>query len=326
MANIATTFLGLDLPSPVIASSSGLTQSVENLKKAEENGAGAVILKSLFEEQINFEAGHMLSQSKDYPEAEDYIRNYAKHNSVDEYIRLIRKAKEAIDIPVIASINCVSARDWTGFAKTIENAGADALELNINIIPDNGDTESLSYESKYYEIAEAVIEKIDIHVITKIGPHFTNLLRVVKQLQFRGVKAVTLFNRFYEPDINIDNMEMVSASVFSRDTDIRHSLRWVGMVSGNLKRIEVSASTGIHDGGAAIKQLLAGAQTTQVCSVLYRNGFSAISEINNEIEEWMEEHDFKSIEDFRGKMSYKNIDNPQMYERSQFMKYFSSVE
>ncbi|HKK68920.1 MAG TPA: dihydroorotate dehydrogenase-like protein [Bacteroidales bacterium] len=326
MANIATTFLGLDLPSPVIASSSGLTQSVENLKKAEENGAGAVILKSLFEEQINFEAGHMLSQSKDYPEAEDYIRNYAKHNSVDEYIRLIRKAKEAIDIPVIASINCVSARDWTGFASRIEEAGADALELNINIIPDNGDTESLTYESKYYEIAEAVLKKVNIPLIIKIGPHFTNLLRMVKQLQFRGVKAVTLFNRFYEPDINIDKMEMVSASVFSRDTDIRHSLRWVGMVSGNLKRIEVSASTGIHDGGAAIKQLLAGAQTTQVCSVLYRNGFSAISEINNEIEEWMEEHDFKSIEDFRGKMSYKNIDNPQMYERSQFMKYFSSVE
>jgi dihydroorotate dehydrogenase (fumarate) len=326
MANIATTFLGLDLPSPVIASSSGLTQSAENIKKAEENGAGAVILKSLFEEQINFEAGHMLSQSNDYPEAEDYIRNYAKHNSLDAYIRLIRDAKKAVNIPVIASINCISAKDWTGFATRIEEAGADALELNINIIPDNGDTESLTYESKYYEIAEAVLKKVNIPLIIKIGPHFTNLLRMVKQLQFRGVKAVTLFNRFYEPDINIDKMEMVSASVFSRDTDIRHSLRWVGMVSGNMKRIEVSASTGIHDGGAAIKQLLAGAQTTQVCSVLYRNGFSAISEINNEIEEWMEEHDFKSIEDFRGKMSYKNINNPQMYERSQFMKYFSSVE
>ncbi|MFP4665092.1 MAG: dihydroorotate dehydrogenase-like protein [Bacteroidales bacterium] len=326
MANIATNFLGLELKSPVIASSSGLTQSIDNIKKIEENGAGAVILKSLFEEQINFEAGHMLSQSKAYPEAEDYIRNYAKHNSVDEYIKLIRNAKSEVDIPIIASINCVSANDWTNFATRIEDAGADAIELNVNIIPDNGDTEGLTYETKYYDIAEAVMSKVNIPLIMKIGPHFTNILRLVKQLQFRGVKAVTLFNRFYEPDINIDKMEMVSASVFSRETDLRHSLRWVGMVSGQMKRIEVSASTGIHDGAAAIKQLLAGAQTTQVCSVMYKNGIASIHEINNEIEEWMEEHAYKDIEDFRGKLSYKNLKNPQMYERSQFMKYFSSVE
>jgi dihydroorotate dehydrogenase (fumarate) len=326
MTNITTKFLGMELKSPVVVSSSGLTKSVESLKEMESFGAGAVILKSLFEEQINVEAGRLISQSHDYPEAEDYIRGYAKYNSVDEYLKLIRDAKASINIPVIASINCVSSKDWTGFAKKIQDAGADALELNINIIPENGDIESLKIETIYYDIVEKVLEEIDIPLAVKIGPHFTNIMRLVKQLQFRGVKAVTLFNRFYEPEINIDKMEMVSASVFSKDTDIRHSLRWVGMVSGSIKNIEVAASTGIHDGGAVVKQLLAGAQVTQVCSVLYKKGAKQIKILNDEISSWMETHNFDSIEAFRGKMSWENIPDPQIYMRSQFMKYFSSVE
>ncbi len=326
MTNITTKFLGLELKSPVVVSSSGLTKSVESLKEMESYGAGAVILKSLFEEQLNVEAGRLISQSHDYPEAEDYIRGYAKHNSVDEYLKLIRNAKANISIPVIASINCVSSKDWTGFAKKIQDAGADALELNINIIPQNGNIESLDIESKYYDIVEKVLEEIDIPLAVKIGPHFTNIMRLVKQLQFRGVKAVTLFNRFYEPEINIDKMEMVSASVFSKDTDIRHSLRWVGMISGSIKNIEVAASTGIHDGGAVVKQLLAGAQVAQVCSVLYKKGANQIRILNDEVTAWMQEHHFETIEDFRGKMSWENIPDSQIYMRSQFMKYFSSVE
>ncbi|MDA3820350.1 MAG: dihydroorotate dehydrogenase-like protein, partial [Candidatus Delongbacteria bacterium] len=264
--------------------------------------------------------------SKAYPEAEDYVRNYAKHNSVSEYLMLIKEAKKACDIPVVASINCIDAKDWTGFATRIQEAGADALELNINIIPDNGNIESIDLEKRYYDIAEAILSKVSIPVSVKIGPHFTNLLRVVKQLQFRGIKGVTIFNRFYQPDINIDAMEMVSASVFSRDTDIQHSLRWVGMISTELHKAEISASTGIHDGTGVIKQLLAGAQTTQVCSALYKKGLSHMSHINKEVNEWMDANAYEKISDFRGKLSYKNIKNPQFYERSQFMKYFSSVE
>lgn len=326
MTQITTKFMGLELKSPVVVSSSGLTKSVDNLKEMESYGAGAVILKSLFEEQINVEAGRIISQSNDYPEAEDYIRGYAKHNSVDEYLKLIREAKANVSIPVIASINCVSSKDWTSFAKKIQDAGADALELNINILPENGDIESLDIESRYYEIVEKVLNGIDIPLAIKIGPHFTNIMRLVKQLQFRGVKAVTLFNRFYEPEINIDKMEMASASVFSKDTDIRHSLRWVGMVSGSIKNIEVAASTGIHDGAAVVKQLLAGAQVAQVCSVLYKKGAKQIAILNDELKAWMEEHKFENIEDFRGNMSWNNIPDPQIYMRSQFMKYFSSVE
>ncbi|MEA3449113.1 MAG: dihydroorotate dehydrogenase-like protein [Bacteroidota bacterium] len=326
MANIGTTYLGLDIKSPVIASSSGLTRTVDSIKTLEENGAGAVILKSLFEEQINHEAGNMLNQSKAYPEAEDYVRNYAKHNSVSEYLTLIKESKKACDIPVVASINCIDAKDWTDFATRIEEAGADALELNINIIPDNGNIESIDLETRYYDIAEAILSKVSIPVSVKIGSHFTNILRVVKQLQFRGIKGVTIFNRFYHPDINIDTMEMVSASVFSNDKDIQHSLRWVGMISGKMHKAEISASTGIHNGAGVIKQLLAGAQTTQVCSALYKKGLSYMSHINKEVTEWMDANGYDKISDFRGKLSYKNIKNPQFYERSQFMKYFSSME
>ena len=325
MTKITTSYMGLELKSPVVVSSSGLTKSVDNLVKMEESGAGAVVLKSLFEEQINVEAGRIIGQSKDYPEAEDYIRGYSKMNSVGEYLTLIKDAKSKLSIPVIASINCMSSKDWTSFAKQIEEAGADALELNINLIPEDGDINCSKVTEEYYTIVEKVLAEISIPLSVKIGPHFTNILRLVKQLKFRGVKSVTLFNRFYEPDINIDKMEMVAASVFSKDTDIRHSIRWVGMVSSSVKDIDIAASTGIHDGAGVIKQLLAGAQVAQVCSVLYKEGINQIETLNSELQAWMKEHNFESIEDFRGKMNWDNIPDPQMYMRSQFMKYFSSV-
>jgi dihydroorotate dehydrogenase (fumarate) len=326
MTQISTTYLGLEIPSPVVISSSGLTKSVENIKEMEQYGAGAIVLKSLFEEQIHAEAGHIINQSNAYPEAEDYIRGYAKHNSVDEYLKLIKDAKAAVKIPIIASINCVSSSDWTDFATKIENAGADALELNINIIPEDGNLEADSIENMYYDIVEKVLSKIHIPSSVKIGAQFTNILRVVKQLHFRGVKGVTIFNRFYEPDINIDKMEMVSASVFSKDTDIRHSLRWVGVISGKIKNVEVAASTGIHDGAAVVKQLLAGAQVTQICSVIYKKGNKEIEVINNELKEWMQANKFDNIAAFRGKMSWAQIPNSQIYMRSQFMRHFASVE
>lgn len=219
--------MGLELKSPIIVSSSGLTNSVKSIKNIEDAGAGAVVLKSLFEEQINFDAGHMMNQSKDYPEAEDYIRNYAKHNSLKQYLDLIRDAKKETSIPVFASINCISADDWMNFAMKIQEAGADGLELNIHVVPTDKQTESKDIELKYYQILENVKEILDIPVAIKFGIHFTNILRFINQLHYRGADAVVLFNRFYEPDINIDSLELVSSGVFSRDTDIRHSLRWV---------------------------------------------------------------------------------------------------
>ncbi|MCF8372542.1 MAG: dihydroorotate dehydrogenase-like protein [Bacteroidales bacterium] len=326
MIRLETSYLGLKLKNPVIVSSSGLTNSVEKIKQIEKAGAGAVVLKSLFEEQINHEAGRMIGQSNDYPEAEDYISAYTKSNSVGQYLELIEGAKKETNIPIIASINCVSADDWTGFAKQIQDAGADALELNIHIVPVDVNRDSQEIEQVYYTIVETVKERISIPIVVKIGYHFSNLNQVVNGLFFRKVKGVVLFNRFYQPDIDIEKLDFTSSEVFSSPADIRNSLRWVGIISDKVKNIEVSASTGIHDGAAAVKFLLAGAQTVQVCSVLYKKGIEHVSQIIEDITAWMESKKYNTIDEFRGKMNYSSKGNHAIYERAQFMKYFSNYE
>lgn len=325
MIDLKTKYLGLELKNPIVVSSSGLTNSVEKIKKLEENGAGAVVLKSLFEEQIKYEAGK-LSETSDYPEAEDYVNFYVKNSSVNEYLKLIEGAKKEVNIPVIASINCVSAKEWLDFATKIQEAGADALEINIFYLPSSVDAKPDFYEAIYFELASKIKEYISIPVAFKLGNNFTNLLRVVNELFIRQVEGVVLFNRFYAPDIDTKNKKIVSAEVFSSYADIRQSLRWVGIISGQIDKIDIAASTGIHDGEAVVKQILAGATATQICSVLYKNGAESIREIIADVEQWMEKNNYSSIEEFRGKMSYKNIPDPTVYERAQFMKYFSNYQ
>lgn len=327
MINLETTYMGLTLKNPIIISSSGLTNSVRKIKILEEKGAGAIVLKSLFEEQITNEASHLISadpKNLAYPEAEDYIVNYVKGNSISNYLELIREAKKSVSIPVIASINCVSAKDWTYFAKEIENAGADAIELNVFIVPNDKNRSSEAYEQLYYDVFSAVKKEVNIPVAMKLGIYFTNMIAVANRLNADGADALVLFNRFYEPDIDIDKMEMTSADVLSSPSDIRKSLRWVGMISDKIRGIDVSASTGIHDGEAAIKQLLAGAQTIQLCSTIYENGFDRVSDILADISTWMEKKEFKTLDDFRGKLNYGSVEDSAIYERAQFMKYFSS--
>ncbi|MEA3445602.1 MAG: dihydroorotate dehydrogenase-like protein [Bacteroidota bacterium] len=326
MINLETNYVGLKLKNPVIVSSSGLSNSVENIKQIEKAGAGAVVLKSIFEEQINHEAGQMIHESQDYPEAEDYIRSYAKSNSLGEYIKFIESVKKECDIPVIASINCVSASDWISFAKQIEDAGCNALELNIHIVPVDKNKTSEEIEQIYFSIVEEVKKTIKIPLIVKIGYHFTNILSVINGLYHRKVDAIVLFNRFYQLDIDIKKMDFTSSQILSSPGDIRNSLRWVGIVHDKESKMQISASTGIHDGEAAIKFLLAGAQTVQVCSVLYKNGIDYLSTVIGEISAWMKEKQYNSIDEFRGKMSYKKIENPAVYERVQFMKHFSNYE
>jgi dihydroorotate dehydrogenase (fumarate) len=323
MINLNTNYLGLTLRNPLIISSSGLTNSIEKIRKLEELGAGAVVLKSLFEEQINYEAG-MYVENGLYPEAYDYISNYSKSNSIEDYLKLIEGAKQTVHIPVIASINCISVSEWVSFAKNIQEAGADALELNVFFIASDKEKKSESYENLYNELLIKLTKVIKIPIAVKLGYHFTNLVGMVNNLYFRGARGVVLFNRFYEPDIDIDNLKLTSAGVFSSPSDIRQSLRWVGILSDKVEKIDIAASTGIHDGKAAIKQLLAGAKAVQLCSVLYKQGEKQIEVILDEIENWMKSKNYKTIGDFRGKMNYRNIPDPSVYERSQFMKYFSS--
>jgi dihydroorotate dehydrogenase (fumarate) len=324
MIDLSTRFAGLDLKSPIIVSSSGLTSSIDRVKKMAAAGAGAVVMKSLFEEQINFEVGTM-SSGQDYPEAGDYIRTYARENSLDQYLSFIRDAREAVDIPVIASINCVSSSEWIDFAKKIEDAGANALELNIYFLPIKKDKDPREYEKTYLQLVSDVKKKTSLPLIVKLGNGFSNITWMVNQLYIRGVAAVVLFNRFYAPDINTDDLSFGSAEVLSSPADLRNSLRWIGIVSSQVDQLDLAASTGVHSGMAVVKQILAGATAVQVCSVLYRNGFDYIRDMTIEMLKWMEKNHYKSPGDFRGKMNYGSLDDPSVYERAQFMKFFSSM-
>jgi len=328
MANLGTTYMGLKLKNPIIIGSSGLTNSVENIKEAAANGAAAIVLKSLFEEQIHQAASNTLLQNKElnyYPEAEDYIRNYTHINDVDSYLNLIRDCKKAVDIPIIASINCVSASEWTTFAKKIEEAGADGLELNIFILPSDPHLSGEQNEQVYFDIINKVIKTVKIPLAIKISYYFSGLAKMALKFSWTGISGLVLFNRFYSPDIDIDNFELKSTNVFSSPAELSISLRWVAMLSSKLQ-CDIAASTGIHDGKAVIKQLLAGAQAVQVASVLYKKGFQEIGVMLTELEAWMNRHKFTSTDQFIGKMSVGKADNPAAYERVQFMKHFSGIE
>jgi dihydroorotate dehydrogenase (fumarate) len=220
----------------------------------------------------------------------------------------------------------MSVSEWVSFAKDIENAGADALELNVFFVASDIERSSEKYEKLYNDLIVKVKDVTSIPLSVKIGYHFTNLVGMVNNLYVRGAKGVVLFNRFYEPDIDIENLKLTSSGVFSTPADIRQSLRWVGIISDKVDKIDVAASTGIHDGKAAIKQILAGAKAVQVCSVLYKKGEAQVKVIIDEMAAWMAGKGFKTIEEFRGKLNYHNIPDPSVYERSQFMKYFSSYQ
>lgn len=325
MPNLETTYLGLKLKSPIIASSSGITSNIQKIKELETHGAGAIVLKSLFEEQILLETSEML-KNNDYPEAEDYIRSYSKGNTVKNYIQLIQDAKAAVNIPIIASINCVSSDDWVDFAQQIELAGANALELNIYIVPTDAHLAPANQELKYLEIVQEVRKQTKLPIAVKLSKQFTNLPNMVEKLSGQHINAVVLFNRFYEPDIDIENLDFVNSNIFSSPSDIRSTLRWVGLLSQMSPKVEISASTGVHNAEAAIKLLLAGANTVQVASVLYKEGTQAMKQIVEGISQWMDSKQYPTIDAFRGKMSYRKIKNPGIYERAQFLKYFSSID
>jgi dihydroorotate dehydrogenase (fumarate) len=326
MAKLETKYLGLLLKNPIIVSSSGITGSIEKIKEAEKQGAAAVVLKSIFEEQINYEAANYQKQGTADTEAFDYLQGYVSANNLQKHINLIKEAKQAVSIPVIVSINCHSDKKWIDFAHQLQLAGADALELNIYIVPDDRKITGSDIEKQYYSIVKKIVKQISIPVSVKLSYHFTNTVNVVDNLKGLGVKGVVLFNRFYEPDINIDTLEMTSSSVFSSEVDLRFPLRWTAIISDQVSAMDISTSTGVHNAKGLIKLLLAGANTVQLCSVLYQKGLGEIALILNQLEAWMEQHGFETIDNFRGLMSYKSISDPAVYQRSQFMKYFSNFE
>lgn len=328
MADLRTKYMGLELKNPIIVGSCGLTNSVEKIKELEEAGAGAVVVKSLFEEQIRMQINKSMTHhglDNYYPEAQDYISNYTKDHDVSDYLNLIKQAKESVSIPIIASINCVSSFEWTSFANKIEEAGADALELNIFILPSDPQNSGAENEQVYFDIVMAVLKEVKIPVALKISYYFTGLAKTTLKLSWTGIKGMVLFNRFFSPDIDIDKFEVTATNVFSTENEISTSLRWVAMLSDRL-HCDIAASTGVHDGSGVVKQLLAGAKSVQIASTLYKNGFGVIHEMIEFLDKWMDKHEFKTTDEFVGKMSFKKADNPAAYDRVQFMKHFAGIE
>ncbi len=334
MANLTTTYLGLELKNPIIASSSTLTSNVENIIHLEKSGVSAVILRSIFEEEITLEANRFIEHAvKDgYDEGLfDYYDKKVKQNNVDDYLKLIKDAKAAVSIPVIASINCKSNHEWIYFAKKIEEAGADALELNMFFLPSWSKRTVEENEALYFDIVKKVLTQLTIPITLKVSHYFSDLSTMLLKLSKTGIKGLVLFNKFFTPDFDIEKEKMTQNYVYSSPQDISLSLHWVSILSSQLKREDnnncnIVASTGVHNGEGAIKQILAGADAVQIASTLYLNGYEQVGKILDTIESWMDKKDYKSLANFKGHLSYKGGDNPGQYERTQFMKNFEDKE
>ena len=329
MADLTTNYMGLILKNPVVAGSSGWTSTVGQIKELETNGAAAVVLKSIFEEEIISDIKNNLDSAESNPliytdksETLDYIDLHMKEDSLRNYLNLIRESKKEILIPIIASINCISDSEWTDFAEKIEDAGADALELNIFLNP--SDNSDLDFEKVYYDIIRNVLSKIRIPVSVKLGQNFTKPENFITGLSKTGIKGLVLFNRFYLPDIDIDKMKLKQAEQLSSPAEFHQVLRWMGILSGKVN-CSLAASTGIHDAASIIKQILAGADVVQVVSAIYKHGPQHINKMLEELEAWMDQNGFNQISQFRGKLNMVHGKNPAVYERLQFMKYFGGI-
>jgi len=326
MKDLSTKYLGLDLKNPLIVGACGLTYSAKKIAELAEAGAGAVVLKSLFEEQIQSQlSANLESYNADYPGATDYIRDFTRGHEIDTYLELIREAKKAVDIPVIASINCVSATEWTSFAKSIESEGADALELNISLLPSDPKMTCEESETRYAEIIESVGGMVTLPIALKMSHYSASLANLIEKLSWRDkLSGFVLFSRYYRPDIDINKMKITAAEIFSTPAEGCEPLRWMALMSDIIEK-DLASSTGVHDAEGLIKQLLAGATATQVVSTIYKNGTAQIGVMLEGLEAWMEENSYTSLDEFRGKLNYANFREPAAFERTQFMKYFGGL-
>jgi dihydroorotate dehydrogenase (fumarate) len=344
MIDLSCRYLGLQLKNPIVVGSSGLTSSLENLKTISQMGAGAIVLKSIFEEQIKFETDKFLqSENKDmkswqeafqgivsksefyYEEAYEYLTNYAREHTLKQYLSLISDAKREINIPVIASINCNTQYDWEYFSRRIQEAGADALELNVYLLPSDFEKTGSDLEKVYFDIIQEVKKYINIPISLKIGYYFSSLSHTALKLSETGIAGLTLFNRPYNPDIDTEHLQINASNMFSNDSEYIHTLRWVALLAGKIN-CDIAASTGIHNQETIIKQILAGADVVHMVSVFYKHHFEILPKIISGVQGWMEQHNFSSISEFKGLLSKKNVHNPASYERVQFLRLFSSVE
>lgn len=325
MIDLRIKYAGLELENPIIISSSGLTTTPQKIKKLADAGAAAVVLKSLFEEQILIETSKMLEETTDnYGEGADYLKEYIQQHKLTEYINLIKESKAICDIPIIASINCYHDAEWVTFAKTIEEAGADAIEINILAHQTDVKYTYGSFEQNHIDILQHLKKIVKIPIIMKLGDNFTNPVKLIDQLYANGADGVVLFNRFYQPDIDIEKMVHSSGPVLSHASDFSNTLRWIGFTAGYNNKINIAASGGIHTNEDIVKILLAGATAVELCSVIYKKSDKQIMEMLNFLVAWMKKKGYTNIGQFRGKLSSKDTRGINYFERTQFLKYFTS--
>ena len=326
--DLSTTYLGKKLKNPLVPSASPLSRDESAIKLMEDSGAGAVVLESLFEEQILHEKNeldHYLSQGTDsFAESLSYFPESDMYNfGPDEYLNHIRKAKDAVDIPIIASLNGVSTGGWIEYARKMQQAGADAIELNSYYLATDPDKDSRTIEDNYVETLSEVKKTVTIPVALKLSPFFTSLSAMAKRFDDAGADALVLFNRFYQPDIDLENLEVVPNLVLSTSESMRLPLRWVAILYGNIKA-NMAATSGIHTAEDVLKMLMAGADVTMLCAVLFQHGIAKISGILEDMRKWMEDHEYESVEQLKGSMSHKSVPEPAAFERANYMRVLKS--
>ncbi len=324
MSKLSTTYMGVELKTPIVPSASPLSRELDNIKKMEDAGAGAVVLYSLFEEQIDQEAeflDHMIEDVKYryaemidlFPPQEEYRRDEK------EYLELIRKAKESVAIPVIPSLNGYSLGGWLHYAQLFEEAGADGIELNIYYLPTSHRLTGAQVESQYFEILREVEQQVDIPVAVKLAPFFSSIPHMATLLDRGGADALVLFNRFYQPDFDIENLESIRQLKLSNSHEMLLPLRWIAILYGNINA-SLALTTGIHTPEDVVKAILAGADVANVCSVLLKKGVGEISELVTGLEAWMDEHEYATIAQMRGALSHERTPNPSAFERANYVQ------
>jgi dihydroorotate dehydrogenase (fumarate) len=320
MSELVTDYLGLSLSSPLVLASSSLSNRVEYLEIAEGHGAGAVVLRSLFEEQLEAANTALEEELARGAESSPEARTYFPPQRVGphEYLSLVERAKKALEIPVIASVNCCAPGSWTEYARDIEQAGADAIEVNLYAVEADPKVSSSEIEARYLDVVREVRGAVKVPIAVKLSPYFTSLAYFAARLDALGVNGLVLFNRFLQPDINLDKMSAAPSMTLSAPAEALVPLRWIGLLHGRV-RAHLAASTGVYDAAGALKQILAGAQVVQLASTLLKNGIPHMGKILAGMEDWLDKHGFGSVDDARGTLSQKSVHDPAAYERAQYV-------
>ncbi len=330
MIDLTTTYMGLTLKNPLVPSASPMSKSLDNMKRLEDHGAAAIVLYSLFEEQIEHESkelNHYLTYgAESYAEATSYFPDLGEYNlGPDQYLNHIRKAKAALKIPVIASLNGISKGGWTRYAKLMEDAGADGIELNVYHVPTDSFISSGAVEQMYLDLVREVKASVKVPVAVKMMHFFSSIPYMAAQLDRAGADALVMFNRFYQPDIDLENLEVVTNLTLSSSYELRLRLRWMAILFGQIKA-DMAVTGGVHTASDVVKSMMAGAKVAQMASVLLHNGAPVLGDILVDLQRWLESHEYESIKQMQGSMSQRNVANPAAFERANYMKVLQSFE